>query len=412
MNCGRASIGIFQRRTGFVTLDRLLKRLHANKDELLMVLDHPEIPLHTNGSENDIRCQVTKRHVSGGTHSDIGRDCRDAFLALAKTCSKLGIAFWDYLGARLGVCWRPRRPPASRPHPLPRTARLTQQRPRGYAPITVFMVAAFEVIERLAGAGLHPARAVQHMRHLIDAGVVRRGPRGRPSSSRVEYTFDELASTLLGLAAQLPINAPLKARRLAEFIPEPGHVVEALFALPEHEPTLHAWLAAVLQRLAALPREQRKELYLTKPEVAPMLVLKDELTSPYPYADTAQFQCGRAQYIDFRPVEPPLRIVLEEPPRALQPDYIVTIRIGLLLDLTPPTARPENKDAATQPRAAASPIPAGAGQPLTSTAHRQPGLSNPRLSARESEGNNSSVELAGQLLFEETQHASRRRRRK
>ena len=46
-----------------------------------MVLDHPEIPLHTNGSENDIRCQVTKRHVSGGTHSDIGRDCRDAFSA-------------------------------------------------------------------------------------------------------------------------------------------------------------------------------------------------------------------------------------------------------------------------------------------------------------------------------------------
>jgi hypothetical protein len=104
---------IFQRRTGFVTLDRLLKRLHANKDELLMVLDHPEIPLHTNGSENDIRCQVTKRHVSGGTHSDIGRDCRDAFLGLAKTCSKLGIAFWDYLGARLGVCGGPAVPQLS-----------------------------------------------------------------------------------------------------------------------------------------------------------------------------------------------------------------------------------------------------------------------------------------------------------
>ena len=55
---------IFQRRTGFVTLDRLLQRLHANKDELLMVLDHPEIPLHTNGSENDIRCRVTKRHIT------------------------------------------------------------------------------------------------------------------------------------------------------------------------------------------------------------------------------------------------------------------------------------------------------------------------------------------------------------
>jgi hypothetical protein len=104
---------IFQRRTGFATLDRLLQRLHANKAELLMVLDHPEIPLHTNGSENDIRRQVTKRQVSGGTHSDIGRDCRDAFLGLAKTRGKLGLAFWDYLGDRLGVSGGPAIPPLS-----------------------------------------------------------------------------------------------------------------------------------------------------------------------------------------------------------------------------------------------------------------------------------------------------------
>ena len=36
---------IFKRQTGFVTLDRLLARLLANKAELLRVLDHPEIPL-------------------------------------------------------------------------------------------------------------------------------------------------------------------------------------------------------------------------------------------------------------------------------------------------------------------------------------------------------------------------------
>lgn len=94
---------IFKRRTGFVVLDRLLERLHANKPELLQVLERPEIPLHTNGSENDIRAQVTRRKVSGGTRSDLGRDCRDAFLGLAKTCAKLGISFWDYLGSRLGI---------------------------------------------------------------------------------------------------------------------------------------------------------------------------------------------------------------------------------------------------------------------------------------------------------------------
>jgi hypothetical protein len=98
---------MFCRRTGFVSLDRLLARLHANKAELLAVLNRPEIPLHTNGSERDIRCHVTKRKVSGGTRSDVGRDCRDAFLGLAKTCAKLGIAFWDYLGSRLGVSGQP-----------------------------------------------------------------------------------------------------------------------------------------------------------------------------------------------------------------------------------------------------------------------------------------------------------------
>ena len=94
---------LFGRRTGFVVLDRLLERLHANKAELLRVLDRPEIPLHTNGSENDIRAQVTRRKVRGGTRSDMGRDCRDAFLGLAKTCAKLGLSFWDYLGDRLGI---------------------------------------------------------------------------------------------------------------------------------------------------------------------------------------------------------------------------------------------------------------------------------------------------------------------
>jgi Transposase IS66 family len=94
---------IFTGKTGFITLDRLLARLHANKAELLKVLERPDIPLHTNGSENDIRCHVTRRKVSGGTRSDLGRDARDTFLGLAKTCAKLGISFWNYLGARLNL---------------------------------------------------------------------------------------------------------------------------------------------------------------------------------------------------------------------------------------------------------------------------------------------------------------------
>ena len=104
---------IFKRRTGYATLDRLLKRLHANKDELLRVLDRPEIPLNTNASENDIRVCVTKRKISGGTVSERGRSARDVMLGLAKTCAKLKISFFDYLGARLQI-------PGPEIPPLPR----------------------------------------------------------------------------------------------------------------------------------------------------------------------------------------------------------------------------------------------------------------------------------------------------
>jgi hypothetical protein len=94
---------IFSRKTGLVTLDRLLARLLAKMDELLRVLDRPEIPLHTNGSENDIRCHVTKRKISYGTWSETGRDARDVFLALMKTCQKLDVSFFQFLGSRLKV---------------------------------------------------------------------------------------------------------------------------------------------------------------------------------------------------------------------------------------------------------------------------------------------------------------------
>jgi hypothetical protein len=94
---------VFGRVTGFAELDATVARLRANKAELLLVLDRPEIPLHTNGSENDIRCFVTKRKISGETRSAAGKRARDTFLSLLKTCAKLTVSFWDYLGARLKI---------------------------------------------------------------------------------------------------------------------------------------------------------------------------------------------------------------------------------------------------------------------------------------------------------------------
>ena len=92
---------IFTQKADYQMLNLALSRLYKNKDELLLVLERPEIPLHNNLSENDIREYVKRRKVSGSTRSESGRSCRDSFTSLKKTCRKLGISFWDYLIDRL-----------------------------------------------------------------------------------------------------------------------------------------------------------------------------------------------------------------------------------------------------------------------------------------------------------------------
>lgn len=92
---------IFTTKTRSATLNEALKRIHNNKSELLLVLERPDIPLHNNGAENAIREYVKKRKISGSTRSETGRQCRDTFTSLKKTCRKLGVSFWQYLKDRI-----------------------------------------------------------------------------------------------------------------------------------------------------------------------------------------------------------------------------------------------------------------------------------------------------------------------
>jgi hypothetical protein len=92
---------LFLKKTGWSELDDELRKIHGKKSELLLVLERPEIPLHNNLSENDIRQYVKKRKISAGTRSDVGRRCRDTFLSLKTTCRKLGVTFWRYLQDRI-----------------------------------------------------------------------------------------------------------------------------------------------------------------------------------------------------------------------------------------------------------------------------------------------------------------------
>jgi len=92
---------IFTQTTSSASLNAALKRINNNKSELLLVLERPDIPLHNNAAENAIREYVKKRKISGSTRSESGRQCRDTFTSLKKTCRKLDISFWQYLKDRI-----------------------------------------------------------------------------------------------------------------------------------------------------------------------------------------------------------------------------------------------------------------------------------------------------------------------
>lgn len=86
----------------YPNIQQVLQDMREHQADLLRVLERPEVPLHNNASESDIRDYVKKRKISGSTRSDAGRACRDTFASLKKTCRKLAIRFWDYLRDRVG----------------------------------------------------------------------------------------------------------------------------------------------------------------------------------------------------------------------------------------------------------------------------------------------------------------------
>ena len=92
---------LIEQRSSYPSINGPLKEMRDHQADLLRVLERPEVPLHNNGEETDIRDFVKRRKISGGTRSPAGRRCRDTFASLKKTCRKLGVRFWDYLQDRV-----------------------------------------------------------------------------------------------------------------------------------------------------------------------------------------------------------------------------------------------------------------------------------------------------------------------
>ena len=92
---------LFATVSGYDALDDRIQKSRHHKEELLMVLLHPEIPLHNNAAELAARRRVRKRDVSFGPRSEEGKKCWDTFMTLSGTAAKLGVNFFHYLKDRL-----------------------------------------------------------------------------------------------------------------------------------------------------------------------------------------------------------------------------------------------------------------------------------------------------------------------
>lgn len=92
---------LFSTETGYYALDQRILKTKAKKHSMLIVLDHPEIPLHNNPAELGARKRVRKRVVSFGTRTNEGTKAWDTFMTLSATAKKLGVNFYHYLYDRI-----------------------------------------------------------------------------------------------------------------------------------------------------------------------------------------------------------------------------------------------------------------------------------------------------------------------
>jgi hypothetical protein len=92
---------LFSTVTGYEALDARIAKTEAKKSHLLMVLRHPEIPLHNNAAELAARFRVRKRAVSFGPRSEKGIQAWDTFHTLCSTAKKLGVSFYRYIHDRV-----------------------------------------------------------------------------------------------------------------------------------------------------------------------------------------------------------------------------------------------------------------------------------------------------------------------
>jgi hypothetical protein len=94
---------LFDPHTKYDALDQRIAKTRLKKDTLLLVLQHPELPLHNNAAELAVRQRVRKRDVSFGPRTQAGVRAWDTFATLAATTQKLGVSFYRYIQDRISA---------------------------------------------------------------------------------------------------------------------------------------------------------------------------------------------------------------------------------------------------------------------------------------------------------------------
>jgi Transposase IS66 family len=108
---------LLTQESGYQPLDECKARTLKKREQLLMVLSHPEILLHNNPAELGARQRVRKRDVSLQARTAEGIGAWDTFETLVATAKKLGVNLFHYLHDRI-----------TRAYALPSLATLIQER--------------------------------------------------------------------------------------------------------------------------------------------------------------------------------------------------------------------------------------------------------------------------------------------
>lgn len=92
---------LFSTEVEYADLATRIAKTAAKKSVLLLVLTHPELPLHNNDSELTVRQRKRKQDVSFGPRTAAGSKAWDTMQSLVGTTKKLGVNIYEYLKDRV-----------------------------------------------------------------------------------------------------------------------------------------------------------------------------------------------------------------------------------------------------------------------------------------------------------------------